>query len=307
MTKIVILDSLFASLDVEEQAAREVGATIERWDGDPRSLSNAEAVAHVRTRVDGSLIAAMPRCRVISRFGSGIDTVDLEAAQSAGIEVVTVRDYGTTEVATQTLALAFALVRRLAMTAGHLDSSWDAVAAETPLRRCRNATVVGIGTIGRSVAAALAPLGYDVLAVTRHAPDDARRVGARVVELADGLASADIVFLHAALDETTRELIDARRLAVMRPGAILVNTARLGLMDTDAVAAALDEGTLGGLALDAVLPAGSPLRRFAGDPRVLVTPHVGWYSEESAETLRRETIASALAALGRSTQAGVRA
>ena len=304
MTKVVVLDSLFASLDVEEQAAREAGASLERWNGDPGSLADAEVVAHVRTRVDAGLLAAMPRCRVVSRFGSGIDTVDLAAAEAAGVEVVTVRDYCVPELTTHTLALAFALVRRLGETAGRLDASWDVVAAETPLRRHGTATVVGMGSIGRSVASALVALRYDVLAVTRRAQEAAHRLAARVVDLNEGLAAADIVFLHAALDETTRELVDAPRIAAMRPGAILVNTARLGLMDSAAVATALDERRLGGLALDGLLPTDSPLRRLAGDPRVLVTPHVGWYSEESATTLRREAIAKALAALAALPEAG---
>src|SRR5207253_3720677 len=118
MKKVVVLDSLFDSLDIEELAAREAGATLARWDGDPDSLADADVVAHVRTRVDAELISAMPRCRVISRFGSGIDTVELEAAREAGIAVVTVRDYCTRELATHTLALGFSLVRRLAET-GH--------------------------------------------------------------------------------------------------------------------------------------------------------------------------------------------
>jgi phosphoglycerate dehydrogenase-like enzyme len=92
-------------------------------------------------------------------------------------------------------------------------------------------------------------------------------------------------------------MIDARRLKTLPSEAILVDTARLGLLDEGAVADALDKRRLGGLALDATLPPTSPIRRFAGDPRVLVTPHIGWYSEASAARLRRAGIADALAAL----------
>jgi phosphoglycerate dehydrogenase-like enzyme len=112
--------------------------------------------------------------------------------------------------------------------------------------------------------------------------------------LEEGLAEGDLVFLHTSLDETTERLIDGDRLGRMRPGAILVNTARLGLIDEQAVADALDESRLGGLALDAKLAPSSPLLRFLADPRVLVTPHIGWYSEESASTLRTSAIVSAL-------------
>ncbi len=297
MTTVVVLDSLFDSLEVECEAARSRSATIVRWDGDPRSLALADVVAHVRTRVDADLISAMPRCRVITRFGTGVDTVDQAAAEAAGITVLSVRDYCIPELPTHTLALAFALVRRLEETGGALDTSWDEVAAQTPLSRYRQATVVGIGSVGRRVAAALTSLGYSVFAVTRHGQEEARAAGAEVVPLEDGLAAADLVFLHAALDETTRHLIDERRLRLMQPGAILVNTARLGLIDEQAVAAAFDERRLGGLALDAKLEPDSPLIRFVGDRRLLVTPHIGWYSDESASVLRARAITIALDAI----------
>ncbi len=297
MTNVVVLDSLFESLDIEQEAARSQSATLERWDGDPRSLAVADVVAQVRTRVDAELIAAMPRCRVITRFGTGRDTVDGEAAAAAGIEVLTVRDYCVPELPTHTLALAFALVRRLAEVADLPRASWDEIASQYPISRRRQATVVGLGSVGRRVAAALSSLGYTVFAVTRSAQGDALRAGCRLVTLEQGLAEADLVLLHTALDDTTRGLIDERRLRKMRPDAILVNTARLGLIDEEAVAVALDERRLGGLALDARLEPASPLFRFRDDRRVLVTPHIGWYSEESAATLRTSAITSALEAI----------
>jgi D-3-phosphoglycerate dehydrogenase / 2-oxoglutarate reductase len=297
VTRVVVLDSLFDSLEIEEDAARSRSATIERWDGDPRSLALADVIAHVRTPVDAQLIAAMPRCRVITRFGTGLDTVDQAAAAAAGIEVLTVRDYCVPELPTHTLALAFALVRRLAETTGSTGASWDEVASEYPLSRYRQATVVGLGSVGRRVAAALSSLGYSVFAVTRHGQEHARAADARVVPLEEGLAQGDLVFLHMALDETTRGLIEERRLGLMRPGAILVNTARLALIDEEAVAAALEEGRLAGLALDAKLEPHSPLLRFVSGRRLLITPHIGWYSEQSAAALRTSAITSALDAI----------
>jgi D-3-phosphoglycerate dehydrogenase / 2-oxoglutarate reductase len=292
--KIVILDSLFGSLELERETAAARGATTELWDGRPSSLADAEIVVHVRTRIDSALIAAMPRCRVIARFGTGLDTVDVAAAEAAGIEVVTVRDYCIPELPSHSLALAFALTRRLAETAGNFDETWTDVASSAPLARYVSATVIGLGSVGTRVAAALAALGYTVYAVTEHNVEAARSVGAEVVPLEQGLAAAEILFLHSALDETTRNLVDRRRLELMREGALLINTARLGLIDEAAVAAALDERRLGGLGLDAKLDPASPLRRFADDPRVLVTPHLGWYSEGSAATLRAGAINRAL-------------
>ena len=294
MTKVVILDSLFDSLDVEIETAAGLGASVERWDGDPLSLADADVVAHVRTVVDAGLIASMPNCRVIARFGTGLDTVDRVAAAAAGMQVVGVRDYCIPELSSQTLALAFALVRRVRETAGDLAATWSDVAARTRVARHEDVAVAGLGSIGRRVTAALIALGYRVTVATRHAADDAERLGAKVAPLDEALANADLILLHLALTDETRGVIDSRRLGLMRPGAILVNTARLSLLDEPAVANALDNRTLAGLGLDASLPLSSPLRRFADDPRVLITPHVGWYSETSALELRRRTIGDAL-------------
>jgi phosphoglycerate dehydrogenase-like enzyme len=296
--KVVVLDSLFESLDVETLSAAERGASLERWDGTTGALADADVVAHVRTAIGPELIAAMPRCRVITRFGTGRDTVDVPAAEAAGIRIVTVRDYCIPELPAQTLALALTLARRLGETAGRLDLSWQQVASETPIVRYACAAVVGIGAVGRRVAAALAALGYEIVAVTQHAREEVDRNGWRLATLEEALAAADIIFLHVALDDSTRGMIDARRLELVRPGAILVNTARLGLIDQAAVVAALESGRLGGLALDAKLEPESPLRRFAHDPRVVITPHIGWHSRESAAILRAAAIADALEAAG---------
>ena len=292
--KVVVLDSLFRTLDVEAEAAAPLGGLVEAWSGVPAELANADVVAHVRTRVDAELIGAMRRCRVIARFGTGLDTVDLAAAERAGISVLGVRDYCLPELASHTLLLAFALLRRLRETEGQLDLGWDRVAERTPVQRAEEAVVVGFGSVGRRVAGALIALGYQVTVVTRHATEEALAAGATVAPLDEALARGELVLMTCALTDETRGLIDEGRLAAMRRGAILVDTARLGLLDEAAVAAALAAGALGGLGLDASLSATSPLRRFAADPRVLITPHIGWYSERSATELRRRTIAEAL-------------
>jgi D-3-phosphoglycerate dehydrogenase len=291
--KVVVLDSLFETLDVETEAAAAEGAVLERWSGDPADLEDADVVAHVRTPVDASLIASLRRCRVISRFGTGIETVDLLAASDAGIAVVTVRDYCIPELCSHTLALAFAMTRRLRETAGELDAGWQAVDAETPLRRHDRVAVIGLGSVGARVATALKALDHDVVAVTA-AGERADALGVRVVPLEEALAFADVITLHCALDDSTRRLIDEERLALVRPTAILVDTARLGLIDEGAVARALEERRLGGVALDGHLATDSPLRRFHGDPRLLVTPHLGWYSRDSADVLRRAAIRDAV-------------
>jgi len=294
---LLVLDGLFDDLDVETAVAASRGWSVHRWDGSESRLHEAEVVAHVRTRVDRNLIDRMPACRVVARFGTGLDTVDHAAAAEKGIRVVGVRDYCIPELASLTLGLAFALDRRLdGVRTGMLDpdDSWQAVASRVPLPGRTTATVIGLGSVGTAVTRALLAIGIAVRVVTRHGADAARAIGAAPVGLSDGLAGAGFVFLHTALSAETQGMIDRQALALMSPGTILINTARLGLLDEAAVAAAMQAGDLGGLGLDARLAPESPLRGLLGDPRMMITPHIGWYSARSARELRERTIRAAI-------------
>jgi phosphoglycerate dehydrogenase-like enzyme len=294
---ILVLDGLFDDLDVETATAASRGWSVRRWDGSDAMLREAEVVVHVRTKVDRGLMDRMPACRVVGRFGTGLDTVDQPAAAERRIRVVGVRDYCIPELASLTLGLAFALDRRVdGVRTGMLgpDDGWQAVASRMPLPGRTTATVVGLGSVGTAVTRALLAIGVAVRVVTKHGADAARAMGAAPVGLTDGLAGSGFVFLHTALAADTARMIDAKALARMSPGTILVNTARLGLLDELAVAAALTSGHLGGLGLDARLAPDSPLRAFLGDPRVMLTPHIGWYSARSAQELRERTVSAAI-------------
>jgi D-3-phosphoglycerate dehydrogenase / 2-oxoglutarate reductase len=297
--QLLVLDSLFDDLDVERAVASARGWEIVRWDRSAAELARADAVVHVRTRVDRDLIAQLTQCRVIGRFGVGLDSVDQAAAAQRRMVVVNVRDYCLPEMTAHTLALAFALERRLTgwRNENWLDTDWQAFAKARPVRGRTRASVIGLGSIGTAVAGALRDLTYDVVTVTTRGRETAERMGLRVVPLEASLLSADFVFLHAALEPATVNLIDRRGLSMLPAGAVLVNTARLGLIDQGAVADALSD-RLGGLGIDARLEADSPLRRFADDPRVLITPHVGWYSERSARVLRERAIMNTIDAYG---------
>jgi phosphoglycerate dehydrogenase-like enzyme len=289
---LLVLDSLFDALDVESAAARAAGWELARWSGVPAILAAAEAVVHVATRIDAAMLEKMPACRVIGRFGTGLDNVDLTAAAARGIAVVAVRDYCIRELTLHTLALAFALDRRIG--AHGPDGSWQE-ARHLGLPGRTRAAVVGFGSIGRTVAAALAAIGLKVSIVTNHARDAASRAGYATAPLAEALGEAEFLFLHAALRTETAGLIGAEELARLPPRAIVVNTARLGLVDEAALAAALRDNRIAGAGLDARLPAQSPLRPLVGDERLLVTPHIGWYSERSATELRRRAIEQTIA------------
>jgi D-3-phosphoglycerate dehydrogenase len=238
--------------------------------------------------IDADVIAALPAVRVLARYGVGVDNVDLDAAAAAGVWVANVPDYGTEEVADHALALVYALLRAIPRLDRAVRSGdWD-VTAVRPLRRVSTLTlgIVGAGRIGRATAEKARGVGLRVIVAD---PDAASLDGYEVVEFEDLLRTADIVSVHAPLTAATRHLIDAAALGRMRPGSYLVNTARGGLVDVDAVLEALTSGQLAGAAIDVLEhePPG-PDFALAAHPRAIVTPHAAWYSEESYRTLKQE-------------------
>jgi phosphoglycerate dehydrogenase-like enzyme len=310
---VVVLDGLFDTLDLEQAIAAERGWSVVPWDGSEAMLRAAKVVVHVRTKIDRFMLDKLSACRVIGRFGTGLDTIDLAAAAERGLRVVGVRDYCIPELTSQTLGLAFGLDRRLdAVRSNRLaaDASWQEVAARQPMPGRATATVIGFGSMGAAVTRALLAVGLSVSVVTQHGAQEARDAGASPVPLDVGLARGGFVFLHAALNKETAGMIGRAQLELIPSGTILINTARIGLMDEAAVASALRGNNLSGLGLDAKLMPDSPLRAFLHDERVLVTPHIGWYSDRSALELRRRTIRDSILAfvnqdeLGRSTAQG---
>ena len=261
--------------------------------------AGADVLINQYVPITGEVLDALPGCRLVVRYGVGVDNVDLEAAAARGVWVANVPDYGRDEVADHTLALALSLLRGVVVLDRAVRAGgWDLEAAR-PLRRLGTLTygVVGCGAIGSAVAVRAAGLGMGVLG---YDVDQARSAPPiRRVPLAELLAAADVVSLHATLTADSRHLIGAAALAAMKPTAFLVNTARGGLVDSAALLAALDAGELAGAALD-VLEREPPDElgwALARHPRVVATPHAAWYSEEAFVTLKTEVAREALRVL----------
>ena len=233
--------------------------------------------------VGPELVAQLPALRVVGTATVGFDHVDVPLH----VAVVNVPDYCTEEVADHTLALLYALLRGIVPLS---SGAWDPRAAG-PLRVLRGLRVgiVGLGRIGSAVATRLHALGAVVLA------HDIRPLPDRI-PLDELLRDADVVTLHVPLDASTRGLIGARELALMRPGALLVNTARGAVVDVDAVLDALRSGRLGGAALDVLPVEPPPVRPVA--PNLIVTPHAAYYSPESEERAYRLCVARVREVLG---------
>jgi D-3-phosphoglycerate dehydrogenase len=247
-----------------------------------------DAVLLRSARMDREQIEAAPRLRIIARHGAGYDTVDVAAAREHGVAVTVTADANAVSVAEHAFALILAVVRRgAAADAGVRQGSWDQARRAAVGLELDGKTLglVGFGRIGQRVARMAAAFDMTVLA-TDPAADAAvaRELGVRPAPLPELLAASDVVSLHVPLLPATRGLIDARALAGVRPGAVLVNTSRGGLVDEAALVDALDSGLLSGAGLDVFeeepLPAGSPLLRAD----VTVTPHCGG---QTVEAMRR--------------------
>jgi len=239
----------------------------------------------------------LPACRVVGRYGVGLDTIDLVTAAELGIAVVNVPDYCTDEVADHALGLILALTRGIVpLDRGVQAGTWDfRLAGRVRRASSQRLGVIGLGRIGSALARRALALGYDVVGTDPRGPRDS---GVPTVPLEELLASSDVVSIHAPLDSTTRHLIDARTLALMRPTAIVVNTSRGGLVDHDALVDALRAGTLAGAALDVLerepIPGDDPL---IGMPNVVLSPHAAFYSEESLVEMKQKVSRRVLDAL----------
>jgi D-3-phosphoglycerate dehydrogenase len=293
--KVLLTDYAWPDLDIERRVLAEIGAELVLPPSqDAATLAalalDVDAIMTNWAKVPASVIEAATRCRIVARLGIGLDNIDVAAATERKMLVTNVPDYCLIEVAEHALALVLALSRKVAFY--HLQSKqghYDLKAGPV-LRRIEGQTlgIVGLGNIGRVLAAKALGIGLAVLATARTrrpAPE-----GVTYTELDDLLARSDYVSLHLPLTAQTRHLIGRDQLARMKPTAYLVNTARGGLIDNQALAAALVAGKLAGAALDVQDPEPPDLNQAPwNDPRVIVTPHAAFVSLESLANLRQRT------------------
>lgn len=257
-------------------------------------LREADALMVTLQRVTAEVLDAMPKCKLVSRLGVGLDSIDLKAAEERGVWVANVPDYGIDEVSTHAMALLLAQLRGVApLVQSTRSGAWDASPAK-PIRRFRGQTVgvLGFGRIGRAFAEKA--LGFGVRVIAHDAwvsAADMRAVGVESVSLDELFMQSDFISLHAPLTEESKHVVNARTLALMKSDAYLVNTARGGLIDEAALLEAIRGGKLRGAALD-VLTSEPPraddaaLQGLLREERVLITPHVAWYSEDAMIDMR---------------------
>jgi D-3-phosphoglycerate dehydrogenase len=267
-------------------------------------------VVRSQVKVDAAVIAVGTRLQVIGRAGVGVDNVDLEAATRAGITVVNAPTGNTIAAAEHTLALLYGVARKIAAAdASVRRGEWKRTQFTGLELRGRTLGIVGLGKIGQAIAARARAMEMAVLASDPYVTaEQAAHHGVDLVALDELLARADVVSIHVPLSRATRGMIGAKQLARMKPGAILLNVARGGVVDETAVAAALTAGTLAGAGIDVFEhepPADSPLLHA---PNTLLTPHLGASTAEAQVAVAEEIADQVLDVLaGRSARYAVNA
>jgi D-3-phosphoglycerate dehydrogenase len=303
---VLVTDHVFGGLEAERAALAEIGSELEQapaTDAETleRCASGAAAILVCFAPLPAPVIRAAGRggCRIVARYGIGLDNVDVDAATEAGILVTNVPDYCLDEVADHALALLLAASRGVVGAAlGVREGDWIVPQGAVHRITGRRLALIGVGRIGKRVADRARAFGYDVVGYDPYVEDWAGLGIARMATLEEALAEADAVSLHSPLTESTRHIIDEGALAAMRRAPILVNTSRGGLVDLEAATRALDDGRLSALAVDVTepepLPADHPLRRH---PRAIATPHMSFYSVEAQDELQRRAVDEVVRAL----------
>jgi D-3-phosphoglycerate dehydrogenase len=259
-------------------------------------VANADALIVQWANISSKVIEAMPHCKVISRYGIGVDMIDLAAASERGIIVANVHDYCIEEVSTQTIGFIIALNRHTVRMNDHVRAGkWGVAPApyDAPRRlKGQRLGIVGLGNSGRVVAQKAGCLGLKLLACDPYVePESLAGLDVELVELAELLRMSDYVSIHCPLVEETRKLIGATQLAMMKPDAYLINMARGPIVDQAALYNALVANVIAGAALDVLEQEppdpSEPLLQLSN---VIITPHSSSWSRESLIQLRRGTV-----------------
>jgi len=288
-TKVVLTDYVWESVDVERKI---LGADVELVPLQTKKPEEfieqaADCVALLNTYagpITADVMGKMPKCKIIARYGIGVDTIDLEAATAAGIIVTNNPTYCIEEVAEHTMALLLSAARKITFYDRQVRAGTWAVPPGKPMFRLAGSTLglVGFGNISRAVAVRAAAFGMKVLYSDPFVKQGQFDVPGTKVELNDLLKQSDYVSLHAPLMPQTKKMMNDETFGLMKPKAVLINCGRGPLIDTDALVRALDAKKIAGCAVDTTdpepLPNPHPLRNREN---VIINPHAAWYSEQA--------------------------
>ena len=302
---VAVADSVFPTLDPAREVLKTIGATLELAPaGQPEAFmalaAKADAVLVTYAKINADMIAGMPKVRIISRFGIGVDNVDLDAATARGIVVTKVPDYCIDEVSDHAMALLLSVVRKIPASSARTHGGRWEMKAVVPIHRLRGSVIglVGFGRIPQLVVPKAQSFGMKVIAFDPYAPAEAfTTLGVESVSLAELLSRSDYVSVHCPLTPETKNLFSTETFKQMKAGSYIVNTARGPIIDEAALAVALDSGHIAGAALDVMAQEPPPASPLFGRDNVLITPHTSFYSEESLVELQTKAAQEVVAVL----------
>ena len=291
---VAVADSVFPNLDPAKEVLSAIGAELQlAADSSPESVmklaAGADAVLVTYAKINADMIRQMKKVRIISRFGIGVDNVDLDAATQAGIVVTKVPDYCIDEVSDHAMALLLSAVRKIPMATDQVHAGTWKMPNFVPIHRLRGSVLglVGFGRIPQLVAPKAKSFGLRVVAYDPFIPKEVfTKAGVEQVDFPQLLKMSDYVSIHSPLTPETKGLFNADAFRQMKKGSYVVNTARGPIIDEAALAAAIDSGHIAGAALDVMTnepPVNSPL---IGKRNVIITPHTSFYSDESLVELQ---------------------
>lgn len=291
--RIVISEFMDAPAVARLRAGHEVEYDPKLVDEAPRLLKEAATadvlIVRNRTQVRGELLTALARCKVIGRLGVGLDNIDVAACKARGMQVIPATGANALSVAEYVVCAAMILLRgAYQSTPAVAGGAWPRQALSGGREAAgKTLGLIGFGSIGQLTAKLARALGMDVIAFDAMMDHDHPAYagsGVRAAGLDELIVGADVISLHVPLVDSTRNLFNAERIGAMKPGAVLINTARGGIVDEQALAAALRSGRLGGAAIDVFATEPLPAApHFDGCPNLLLTPHVAGVSAESNE------------------------
>ena len=289
LAKVVLTDYVWESLEVEKKTLAGLAelTALQTKTPDQFIAEAADCDALLNTYagpITADTMSKMPQCKIIARYGIGVDTIDLDAATAAGIIVTNNPTYCIEEVAEHTMALLLSAARKITFYDRQVRAGKWEVPPGKPIQRLAGSTIglVGFGNIARQVAIRAAAFGMKVLYADPFVKDGQFDAPGKKMELMDMLKQSDFVSVHPPLTPQTRKSINDEAFAAMKPNAVIINCARGPVIDTDALVRALDAKKIAGAALDTTdpepLPNPHPLR---GRENVIINPHAAWYSEQA--------------------------
>lgn len=301
--RVLVTDRAWPDTLIEQQILDQIDARVvepvSTTEADLiRAAAGVDAIATNWAKVTDAVIRTSPHCRIVSRFGIGIDNIAVDTATSLRIPVTNCPDYCVSEVSDHALGLLLACARRIGLFHWRAKQGKYDLTTALPIQRIAGQTLglVGLGKIAQTLVPKAKALGLNVIAHTQSGSDYG--TGVRMVGFGELLASSDYISIHAPLTPQTRQMFGEAAFRQMRPSAYLINTSRGGLIDQQALFEALQENRLAGAALDVFDPEPPNLADpLFQDERVIVTPHAAFVSEQAVRQMRTEAMQNVVTVL----------